>query len=215
MARYKPDCNYIYDQLEQMFPDAHCQLDYGSIFQLAVAVMLSAQTTDVSVNKVTPALFARYPDAFAMGQADQKDVEEMIRSIGLYRNKAASVIAMSRQLVEEYDGVVPNEMDKLTLLRGIGRKSANVILSEGYKIPAIAVDTHVHRVSIRLYLANENDDVDQVEKKLMKQFSKDRWSRLHHLLIFFGRYQCSSRNPHCEDCPFKQHCRYLKGKEQL
>ena len=215
MARYKPDSEYIYQQLEQMFPDAHCQLDYGSIYQLAVAVMLSAQTTDVSVNKVTPALFERYPDAFAMAKAEQKDVEEMIRSIGLYRNKAASVIAMSRQLVEEYDGIVPNEMDKLTSLRGIGRKSANVILSEGYKIPAIAVDTHVHRVSIRLYLANENDDVDRVEKKLMKQFARERWSRLHHLLIFFGRYKCSARNPHCEDCPFKKHCRYLKGKEQL
>ena len=212
MARYKPDCGYIYDQLDRLFPQAHCELDYGSIFQLAVAVMLSAQTTDVSVNKVTPALFEAYPDAFRMSQADQKDVENLIHSIGLYRNKAANVIAMSRQLVEEYDGIVPSTIEQLTKLRGIGRKSANVILSEGYKIPAIAVDTHVHRVSIRLYLAGEDDDVDRVEKKLMKQFPKETWSKLHHLLIFFGRYMCAARNPQCDSCPFSEHCRYLKRK---
>lgn len=212
MARYKPDCGYIYDQLDRLFPQAHCELDYGSIFQLTVAVMLSAQTTDVSVNKVTPALFEAYPDAFRMAQANQKDVEHLIRSIGLYRNKAANVIAMSRQLVEEYEGKVPETMEQLTKLRGVGRKSANVILSEGYKIPAIAVDTHVHRVSIRLYLAGENDDVSRVEAKLMKQFPRERWSKLHHLLIFFGRYMCAARNPQCEKCPFAEHCRYLKQK---
>ena len=212
MARHKPDCAYIYDQLDRMFPQAHCELNYGSIYQLAVAVMLSAQTTDVSVNRVTGALFEKYPDAFQMAQADQKDVEELIRSIGLYRNKAASVIAASRQLAEEYDGRVPDTMEQLTKLRGIGRKSANVILSEGYKIPAIAVDTHVHRVSRRLYLAGEDDDVNRVEAKLMKQFPRERWSRLHHLLIFFGRYMCSARNPQCENCPFNGNCRYLKQK---
>lgn len=212
MARVKPDCEYIYSELDKMFPQAHCELNYESVYQLAVAVMLSAQTTDVSVNKVTPSLFARYPDAFAMADASQKDVEDLIRSIGLYKNKAANLIAMSRQLVEEYDGIVPDDMEKLVQLRGIGRKSANVILSEGYKHPAIAVDTHVHRVSIRLYLAAADDDVNEVERKLMKQFPRDRWSKLHHLLIFFGRYMCSARKPQCEDCPFRGCCREMKMK---
>ncbi len=212
MARVKADCEYIYSELEKMFPDAHCELNYQTVYQLAVAVMLSAQTTDVSVNKVTPALFKRYPDAFAMAEASQKDVEELIRSIGLYKNKAVNLIAMSRQLVDEYDGIVPDDMEKLVQLRGVGRKSANVILSEGYKHPAIAVDTHVHRVSVRLYLAAVDDDVNEVERKLMKRFPRDRWSKLHHLLIFFGRYMCSARKPQCESCPFRECCREMKMK---
>ena len=213
MARKKADADFIYSELEKMFPQAHCELNYGSIYQLAVAVMLSAQTTDVSVNKATPSLFERFPDPFKMAEADVREVENIIKSIGLYKNKAANVIAMSRQLVDEYDGVVPDTMEQLTQLKGIGRKSANVILSEGYHHPAIAVDTHVHRVSIRLYLAAKDDDVNEVENKLKKQFSKDKWSKLHHLLIFFGRYRCSARNPHCDDCPFNQSCRepHLKG----
>ncbi|MBR2545548.1 MAG: endonuclease III [Erysipelotrichaceae bacterium] len=212
MARVKADCEYVYSELEKMFPDAHCELNYQTVYQLAVAVMLSAQTTDVSVNKVTPALFERYPDAFAMAEASQKEVEELIRSIGLYKNKAANLIAMSRQLVDEYDGIVPDDMEKLVQLRGVGRKSANVILSEGYKHPAIAVDTHVHRVSVRLYLAAVDDDVNEVERKLMKRFPRDRWSKLHHLLIFFGRYMCSARKPQCEICPFRECCREMKMK---
>ena len=212
MARVKADCEYIYSELENMFPDAHCELNYQTVYQLAVAVMLSAQTTDVSVNKVTPALFKRYPDAFAMAEASQKEVEELIRSIGLYKNKAANLIAMSRQLVDEYDGIVPDDMEKLVQLRGVGRKSANVILSEGYKHPAIAVDTHVHRVSVRLHLAAVDDDVNEVERKLMKRFPRDRWSKLHHLLIFFGRYMCSARKPQCESCPFRECCREMKMK---
>lgn len=212
MARVKPDCEYIYSELEKMFPDAHCELNYQTVYQLAVAVMLSAQTTDISVNKVTPALFERYPDAFAMAQASQKEVEDLIRSIGLYKNKAANLIAMSRQLAEEYGGIVPDDMEQLVQLRGIGRKSANVIMSEGYKHPAIAVDTHVHRVSVRLYLAAADDDVNEVERKLMKQFPRERWSKLHHLLIFFGRYMCSARKPQCEHCPFRQCCREMKMK---
>ena len=212
MARVKADCEYIYSELEKMFPDAHCELNYQTVYQLAVAVMLSAQTTDVSVNKVTPALFKRYPDAFAMAEASQKEVEELIRSIGLYKNKAANLIAMSRQLVDEYDGIVPDDMEKLVQLRGVGRKSANVILSEGYKHPAIAVDTHFHRVSVRLHLADVDDDVNEVERKLMKRFPRDRWSKLHHLLIFFGRYMCSARKPQCESCPFRECCREMKMK---
>ncbi len=207
MASKKADPQFIYEELLKMFPEAHCELNFSTVYQLAVAVMLSAQTTDVSVNRVTGTLFEKYPDAEAMAQAEQKDVEEIIKSIGLYRNKAANVISMSRKLQEEFSGVIPDDMDKLTSLPGIGRKSANVILSEGYKHPAIAVDTHVHRVSARLGLAKETDTPDQTEMKLRRKFPKENWSKLHHLMIFFGRYKCHSRNPECEDCPFRENCR--------
>ena len=207
MASKKADPQFIYEELLKMFPEAHCELNFSTVYQLAVAVMLSAQTTDVSVNKVTGTLFEKYPDAEAMAQAEQKDVEEIIKSIGLYRNKAANVISMSRKLQEEFSGVIPDDMDKLTSLPGIGRKSANVILSEGYKHPAIAVDTHVHRVSARLGLAKETDTPDQTEMKLRRKFPKENWSKLHHLMIFFGRYRCHSRNPECDDCPFRENCR--------
>ena len=207
MASKKADPQFIYEELLKLFPEAHCELNFSTVYQLAVAVMLSAQTTDVSVNRVTGTLFEKYPDAEAMAQAEQKDVEEIIKSIGLYRNKAANVISMSRKLQEEFSGVIPDDMDKLTSLPGIGRKSANVILSEGYKHPAIAVDTHVHRVSARLGLAKETDTPDQTEMKLRRKFPKENWSKLHHLMIFFGRYRCHSRNPECDDCPFRENCR--------
>ena len=207
MASKKADPQFIYEELLKMFPEAHCELNFSTVYQLAVAVMLSAQTTDVSVNGVTGTLFERYPDAEAMSKAEQKDVEEIIKSIGLYRNKASNVISMSRKLQEEFSGVIPDDMDKLTSLPGIGRKSANVILSEGYKHPAIAVDTHVHRVSARLGLAKETDTPDQTEMKLRRKFPKENWSKLHHLMIFFGRYRCHSRNPECDDCPFRENCR--------
>ena len=206
MPSRKAEPQFIYEELLKMFPDAHCELNYGTVYQLAVAVMLSAQTTDVSVNRVTGRLFERYPDALAMSQAEQKDVEDIIRSIGLYRNKAANVISMSRKLQEDFSGVIPDDMDKLTSLPGIGRKSANVILAEGYGHPAIAVDTHVHRVAARLKLAKETDSPEQTEMKLRKKFPKEHWSKLHHLMIFFGRYKCHSRNPECEGCPFMENC---------
>ncbi|MBQ7223535.1 MAG: endonuclease III [Erysipelotrichaceae bacterium] len=203
---------YIYEQLDLMFPQAGCELNYGSLFQLAVAVTLSAQTTDVSVNRVTRELFARYPDPESLAQADIKDLEAIIRSIGLYRNKAANIKALARELVENHNGEVPDTMEELVKLPGIGRKTANVILSEGYKVPAIAVDTHVHRVSIRLRLAGENDTVEKVEEKLMEQFPREQWSHLHHLLIHFGRYRCQARKPQCEGCPFTDFCRCQADK---
>lgn len=208
MANKSIEPLYIYQQLEKLYPEAHCELNYDSVFQLAVAVMLSAQTTDVSVNRVTPVLFARFPDAEALAQASYKEVEEIIKSIGLYRNKATNVVNMSRKLIEDFSGIVPDNMDDLLKLPGIGRKSANVILSEGYKHPAIAVDTHVHRVAARLKLAKESDTPDQTEAKLRKKFPRECWSKLHHLMIFFGRYTCHSRNPECDGCPFNGQCRY-------
>ncbi len=204
---------YIYQQLELLFPQAQCELKHRNNFELLIAVTLSAQTTDKNVNAVTPGLFERYPDAYTLAQASQKDVEEIIKSIGLYRNKAKNIIALSQKLVDQFDAVVPDTMEELTSLPGVGRKTANVVLAECFGVPAIAVDTHVHRVARRLKIAKEDDSVEVVEEKLRKYFPSERWIRLHHLMIFFGRYKCTARNPKCDDCPFSDFCRdYKKTK---
>ena len=197
----------IYEELLKLFPDAQCELVHRNPFELAVAVTLSAQTTDVSVNKVTGGLFEAYPDAYALASADIHDVENYIKQIGLYRNKAKNIVGMSKMLVEEFQGEVPRTREELMRLPGVGRKSANVILSVCYEVPAIAVDTHVERVSKRLKLAYQKDDVLTVEKKLMKKLKKEHWCKAHHLFIFFGRYLCKAKNPECERCPFVGQCR--------
>ena len=197
--------------LEELFPDAHCELDYKDLYQLSVAVILSAQTTDVSVNKVTPQLFVKYPDLQALANAKVEEVENLIRNIGLYRNKAKNIMGFSNAVLTNFNGVIPNTLEELIQLPGVGRKTANVILSEFYKIPAIAVDTHVERVSKRLGLAKPNDNVLQVEKSLQKKIPKELWSKAHHLLIFFGRYQCKAQKPECESCPFIEICTKKKN----
>lgn len=203
--------NEILDQLVELFPDAKCELNHDTPFQLVVAVALSAQTTDVSVNKVTPALFAAYPDAYALAQADVLEVENYIRNIGLYRNKAKNIVECAKMIVHDFDGVVPSTMNQLTRLPGVGRKTANVVMSVAFDIPAIAVDTHVERVSKRLGLAKVNDSVIEVEMKLKRKIDRQRWNHAHHLFIFFGRYFCTARNPKCQKCPFVSFCK----KEQL
>ena len=197
----------ILDQLEIMFPEAHCELIHESTFQLLIAVILSAQTTDASVNKVTPALFEKYPTANELARADLKDVENIIRNIGLYRNKAKNIIACAKELVENYDGEVPSNMKQLTSLSGVGRKTANVVMSVAFDIPAIAVDTHVERISKRLGFAKQQDSVLQVEVKLKRKLNRQRWNRAHHLFIFFGRYFCTAKNPKCSECPFIENYR--------
>jgi len=196
----------IYQQLEKLYPDAHCELNYTSPYELTIAVILSAQTTDVAVNKITPALFKAYPTVISLAEADVSDVEQYIRSIGLYRNKAKNIVRLAIDVKERFDGKVPSTMDELVSLPGVGRKSANVILSECFHIPSIAVDTHVERVSKRLLLADKKDTVYQVEMALQKAFPSELWNSLHHLLIFFGRYKCKSLKPLCEDCPFASFC---------
>lgn len=203
----KKNSDEILDILEEMFPNAQCELNHESTFQLLIAVILSAQTTDVSVNKVTPALFSKYPDAASLANAPLKDVEKLIHNIGLYRNKANNIIACSKELVEEYDGEVPSTMKQLTALSGVGRKTANVVMSVAFDIPAIAVDTHVERISKRLGLAKMQDSVLEVEKKLKRKLKKERWNRAHHLFIFFGRYFCSAKKPNCRECPFVEMCK--------
>lgn len=204
------DSNWILDTLEDMFPDAHCELIHRNGFELLCAVVLSAQTTDAAVNKITPALFARFPDAKTMAEAPLSEIESSIRTIGLYRNKARSLKQLSQSLLDCFDGEIPMSMKDLTSLAGVGRKTANVIRSVWFDIPAIAVDTHVERISKRLGLAKPLDSVEDVERKLKRKIKRERWNRAHHLFIFFGRYHCYARSPKCENCPFQEICRKTK-----
>lgn len=206
--RLTPD--QIFDELLRMFPFAKAELDYRNAYELTIAVLLSAQTTDIAVNKVTPALFERFPSVYELALATNEEVESYIKTLGLYRNKARSMISLANQVIENFDGQIPQTRQELMTLSGIGRKSANVILSVIFKVPAIAVDTHVERVSKRLRLAYQNDSVYKVEQKLMRKFKKEQWNQLHHLLIFFGRYHCKSQSPLCSKCPFTSFCYYYK-----
>jgi endonuclease III len=204
--------NDILNTLEEMFPDAQCELNHSNVYELLVAVILSAQATDVSVNKVTPSLFEHFPDVSSLSQGEIKDIENCIKNIGLYHNKARMIKEMAQIIVERYDGEIPSKRKDLQSLPGVGRKTANVVLSVWFDVPAIAVDTHVERVSKRLYLAKPEDSVLKVEEKLRRKIERKRWNRSHHLFIFFGRYFCKAKAPQCETCPFKNQCRYIKEK---
>lgn len=200
---------YIIENLNKLYPDAECELIHRNNFELLIAVVLSAQTTDASVNKVTKNLFAKYPDAYTLSQANLEDVMSLIKSIGLYQNKAKNIINLAKDLVKKFDGEVPSTREDLESLSGVGRKTCNVILSNCFNYPAFAVDTHVSRVSKRLLIAKKDDDVNTIEKKLMRFFPSELWGKLHHQFIFFGRYKCKAKNPDCEDCPFINNCRKL------
>lgn len=200
----------ILDKMEEMFPDAHCELNHTNSIELLIAVVLSAQTTDEAVNKVTPALFAAYPTLDAYDSADVEAIEDYIRRIGLYRNKAKHIKKLTHQLKYEFNGEVPSGMKELTTLAGVGRKTANVVQSVWFDIPAFAVDTHVERISKRLGLAKPDDDVAAVERKLKRKIKRERWNKGHHLFIFFGRYFCTARNPKCDQCPFLSICQKSK-----
>lgn len=195
----------VLDILETMHPKAACALDHRDPFELIVAVALSAQTTDVSVNKVTPELFRRYPDAESLAAADPDEVMEIIRTIGLYRNKSKNIVRLAGKLVSDFGGKVPHDFDSLVTLPGVGRKTANVVLAEGFGVPRIAVDTHVFRVSNRIGLTDEKD-VDATEETLMKRIPESSWIRAHHLLIFHGRKCCSARKPSCDKCGLNELC---------
>ena len=194
--------------LEQMHPEAGCALDHGNDFQLLVAVVLSAQTTDVSVNKVTPALFDRWPDPEALAEADIEEVQQTIKTIGLYKNKSANIIKLARMLADEFGGVVPDSFEELIKLPGVGRKTANVVLAEAFGVPRIAVDTHVFRVANRIGLT-EGKTPDEVEEGLMRVLPRDKWIRAHHLLIFHGRKVCHARRPDCGACGLRNICKFI------
>jgi endonuclease-3 len=196
----------IYDRLAAHYPDAHCALDFKSPFQLLIATILSAQCTDKRVNMVTPALFKRYRTPAALAVAKPEELEEMIKSTGFFRNKTKSLLGMSNAVAERHGGKVPDTMDELVKLPGVGRKTANVVLGNAYdKNEGVVVDTHVGRVSKRLGLTRHTDPV-KVEQDLMKLFPKDRWTMLSHLLIEHGRRICEARRPKCESCFLSDIC---------
>lgn len=198
----------VLNLLEKEYPDADCALNHMNVYELLVCVTLSAQTTDVSVNKVSPALFAKYPDAFAMAKADKMDVQNIIKTIGMYKTKSERIIKQAQVLVEEYDGKVPESDRLLVKLPGVGRKTANVVMSVGFGHQRIAVDTHVFRVSNRIGIAR-GTNVEKTEESLKKHIPKNRWSKAHHLLIFHGRNCCHARNPKCENCVISDYCKKI------
>ncbi|MFR7639367.1 endonuclease III [uncultured Allobaculum sp.] len=200
----------ILDQIEILFPNAKCELLHETPFQLLVAVVLSAQTTDAGVNRVTPTLFSRWPDSASLAKADVQEVADTIRSIGLYPTKSKNIVALAQKIEEEFHGEVPSTFKELQSLPGVGRKTANVVRSVAFDIPSMAVDTHVERVSKRLGLAKFDDDPLKVEEKLRRKLPRERWNQAHHDLIFFGRYFCTARFPKCEKCPFASFCKREK-----
>ncbi len=200
----------ILTELERLYPDAKPALNFRNPYELLVAVILSAQCTDVKVNAVTPALFEAYPDAHALAAADPLEVEGYIRTCGLYHNKAKNLVATGRTLVGSYNGEVPADHEKLTQLPGVGRKTANVVMSCAFGADAIAVDTHVFRVSNRLGLADAND-VLKTEKQLMQNIPREKWSLAHHWIIFHGRRVCAARKPDCDSCTLRPFCEYANG----
>lgn len=207
--------SFFLDYLERLFPEPGCALHFSSPFECLCAVMLSAQTTDESVNRVTPELFQKYPDAFALAKADILDVEKIIHSIGLYHAKAKNLIALSKALVESYDGEVPADKKKMRRLSGVGIKTSNVVGAICFGIPSIAVDTHVARVSKRLGYAKENDEPEEIEVKLERRFPKDVHIRLHYQIILFGRNVCHAKKPECDRCELSSRCRYFKKSSSI
>lgn len=201
------------DTIGEMFPDAHCELVHENPFELVIAVALSAQCTDALVNKVTKNLFKKYKTPEDYLAVSLEELQTDIKSIGLFRNKAKNIRKLCETLLEQYNGEVPNDHTELTKLAGVGRKTANVVMSVAFGVPAIAVDTHVERVSKRLGICKWKDSVLEVEKTLMRKVPEEEWSLTHHRLIFFGRYHCKAQSPKCESCPLLHLCR--EGQKRM
>ena len=194
----------------EMYPEARGELDWETPFQLLIAVILSAQTTDKAVNKVTPNLWKRYPEIDDLANANLADVEDYLKTIGLYKNKAKNIIKTARAVLRDFNGKVPKTHEELESLPGVGRKTANVVLAEVYGIPSIAVDTHVSRIAKRLNISAPDADVKEIEQDLMKKIPKKDWILTHHRFIFFGRYHCLAKKPKCDICPVQVYCNYYK-----
>ena len=193
-------------KLREMHPDAHCELDHQGPFQLLVATVLSAQTTDVNVNKATPKLFARFPDAKALAAMDPKDVEPYVSTLGFFRQKSKSIVGLSKKLVEEHGGEVPRRMEDLVKLPGVGRKTANVVLNMAFGQPTLAVDTHIFRIGNRLGIA-PGKTTDEVEKAFLRIIPNEYLRHAHHWLILHGRYVCKARKPDCGRCVIADICK--------
>lgn len=201
--------NEIVEYLDVLFPNPKCELNYNKDYELLIAVMLSAQTTDKRVNMVTNILFQKYPSLEALRDANMEELINIIRPIGTFQKKASNIKSIAQKLIE-HGSVVPNDRAFLESLSGVGRKTTNVVLSNLYNVPCIAVDTHVSRVSKRLGLAKKEDDVLTIEKKLNKKFKKEQLGRLHHQLVLFGRYYCKASKPECQNCKLKKRCKKEK-----
>lgn len=213
MMLNKKDIAYVLDCLKDMYPNAECELVHKNPFELVIAVLLSAQCTDNLVNKVTKKLFQKYQTPEDFLAVTVEELQHDIRSIGLYRNKAKNIQKLCQSLLDNFNGEVPESKVDLETLAGVGRKTANVVASVAFHEPAIAVDTHVERVSKRLALCRWKDSVLEVEKALMRKVPKEEWSDTHHRMIFFGRYHCKARNPNCPECPLLSICR--EGKKRM
>ncbi|SDO92822.1 endonuclease III [Halobacillus sp. SY10] len=209
----KQQIRHCLDTFEEMFPEAECELTHSNPFELLVAVVLSAQATDALVNKVTPHLFEKYKKPEDYIAVPLEELQDDIKRIGLYRNKAKNIKKLSQTLVEKFNGEVPPTKKELESLAGVGRKTANVVASVAFDEPAIAVDTHVERVSKRLALCRWKDSVLEVEKTLMRKIPVEEWSVTHHRMIFFGRYHCKAQRPNCEECPLLFLCR--EGQKRM
>lgn len=197
----------IREYLDELFPNPKCELNYNNDYELLIAICLSAQTTDKRVNEVTKVLFEKYPRLEDMKNADIKDLEQIIRPLGSFHKKSCYVKELSTIIVDKYSSVVPTARTDLESLPGVGRKTVNVFLGEFYNYPAIAVDTHVERVSKRLRIAKKDSNVKEVEEKLMKFYPKKEWAKRHLQMVLFGRYYCKAIKPSCEDCKLKEYCK--------
>ena len=199
--------NRIKDYVDKLYPNAVCELNYKKDYELLISVMLSAQTTDIRVNKVTAELFREYDSLEKLSNVDISKMIKIVRSLGSYTRKASAVIEISKRLLEDYDGLVPNDREYLESLPGVGRKTVNVVLNNLYNVPVMAVDTHVFRVSHRLGIAKETDSLLTVENKLYKTFDEKNIGKLHHQFVFFGRYKCKARSPECSTCELIDICK--------
>ena len=202
--------NRVLEYLDELFPNPMCELNYNKDYELLIAIVLSAQTTDKRVNKVTEVLFKKYSNLLELSQASVSDIENIIREIGTFRRKSIYVIEIAKRLVSDGYSYVPNDRKYIESLPEVGHKTANVFLSNIYGEEAIAVDTHVSRVSKRLGLARKNDDVIKIEKSLEKKIPLGRWGKTHHQLVLFGRYYCKAIKPECDSCKIKDICKYKK-----
>ena len=199
----------IFSYLDELYPDAHCELNYSKDYELLIAVMLSAQTTDKAVNNVTAVLFSKYKSIDELANASLSDVEKIISSIGMYKVKAKNVIGISKNLVERFNSEVPHDKEKLLSMPGVGNKTANCVLAELFNEPYLAVDTHMQRFAKRFEIAKNSDSVEQIEKKYLKFIPKERLIKTNHQIIWFGRYKCKAISPKCEDCKLKDFCKNI------
>lgn len=202
--------NTLIDYLNELYPNAICELEYTKDYELLLAIVMSAQTTDKRVNEVNKILFKKYNSLDKLAKANIKDIEEIIKPIGTYKKKSIFIKEISSKLVNDNNNKIPNDRVYLESLPGVGRKTVNVFLSIIYNEPLLGVDTHVERVSKRLKLAKDSDTPLEVEHKLMKKIPKSNLSKIHHQLVFFGRYKCKSIKPECNDCKLKECCKYYK-----